>query len=80
MQFSTVRSLAGWAFQMSEAIPVKVQKFAEQIPGCVSELTPAEQKDMITLIEAFGSECGVRFSCDPRQCQPSNMKVGSNEF
>ncbi len=46
MQFSTVRSLVGWAFQMSEAIPVKVQKFAEQIPGCGSELTPAEQKDM----------------------------------
>ncbi|WP_156876831.1 hypothetical protein [Paludibacterium yongneupense] len=31
---------------MSEAIPVKVQRFAEQIPGGVSELSPAEQKDM----------------------------------
>lgn len=46
MQFSTVRSLVGWAFQMSEAVPVKVQRFGEALPRSVSELTPAEQKDM----------------------------------
>lgn len=46
MQFSTVRSLVGWAFQMSEAIPVKVQKFAEQVPGAVDDLSPGEKKDM----------------------------------
>lgn len=46
MRFSTVRSLVGWAFQMSEAVPVKVQRFGEALPRSVSALTPAEQKDM----------------------------------
>jgi hypothetical protein len=46
MQFSTVRAVVGWAFQMSEAVPVKVQRFGEALPRGVSELTPSEQKDM----------------------------------
>ncbi len=46
MQFSTVRALVGWAFQMSEAIPVKVQKFAESQPKEFDALTPDELKAM----------------------------------
>ncbi len=34
----------GWAFQMSEAIPVKVQKFAEAAPREFGSLTPDELK------------------------------------
>lgn len=34
----------GWAFQMSEAIPVKVQKFAEAAPREFGALTPDELK------------------------------------
>jgi hypothetical protein len=44
MQFSTVRALVGWAFQMTEAIPVKVQKFAEAAPREYDALTPDELK------------------------------------
>ncbi|NHR05739.1 hypothetical protein HA052_11060 [Chromobacterium haemolyticum] len=44
MQFSTIRALVGWAFQMSEAIPVKVQKFAEAAPREFDALTPDELK------------------------------------
>lgn len=46
MQFSTVRALVGWAFQMTEAIPVKVQKFAEAQPREWDALTPDELKAM----------------------------------
>jgi len=46
MQFSTVRALVGWAFQMSEAIPIKVQKFAEAAPREFDALTPDELKAM----------------------------------
>ncbi|MBM2884078.1 hypothetical protein JFK97_06710 [Chromobacterium phragmitis] len=46
MQFSTVRGLVGWAFQMSEAVPVKVQKFAEAAQREYGALTPDELKAM----------------------------------
>nr|WP_199065072.1 hypothetical protein [Chromobacterium sp. ASV5] len=46
MQFSTVRGLVGWAFQMSEAVPVKVQKFAESAQREYGALTPDELKAM----------------------------------
>ncbi len=46
MQFNTVRELVGWAFQMSEAVPVKMQKFTDTAGGSFGELTPAEQRMM----------------------------------
>jgi hypothetical protein len=52
MQFSTVRGLVGWAFQMSEAIPVKIQSFGQEIPACISDLRPDEKKQMATDILA----------------------------
>ncbi|WP_137010136.1 hypothetical protein [Aquitalea aquatilis] len=63
MQFSTVRSLVGWAFQMSEAIPVKVQKFAEAAPREFDALTPDELKAMAVDILAKVGRLPDREQC-----------------
>lgn len=52
MQFSTVRALVGWAFQMTEAVPVKVQKFSDEAGRAFDELSPAERKNMAVDIMA----------------------------
>ncbi|GGY07146.1 hypothetical protein [Paludibacterium paludis] len=46
MEFTTVRGLVGWAFQMSAAVPVSVQTYRERVGSVMRELTPAEQKNM----------------------------------
>jgi len=46
MQFSTIRALVAWAFQMSEAVPVKSAKYGESTGPSFGQMSPAELKDM----------------------------------
>jgi hypothetical protein len=52
MRFSTVRALVGWAFQMTEAVPVKVQRFGSEEGKAFDELSPMERKNMAVDIMA----------------------------
>lgn len=51
MQFSTVRALVGWAFQIEAVCLVKVQKFGEQQTSpAFAEVTPHDLKAQAAMI------------------------------
>ena len=45
MKFSTIKALIGWAYQMSEAVPVKSAKYGEFTGAAFGGMTPNELKD-----------------------------------
>lgn len=46
MKFKNIESLLAWAFQMSETVIIKTQKFAEPTSVCHSELSMDERHKM----------------------------------
>lgn len=48
MMFKNIDSLLAWAFQMSETVLIKTQKFAEPTSVCHSELSMDERHKMAT--------------------------------
>lgn len=52
MQFSTVRSLVGWAFQIETSSMIKVQKFSEQTSPAFAGLSPMDLKAQSAMIMA----------------------------
>ncbi|RXZ42691.1 hypothetical protein [Crenobacter cavernae] len=45
MQFNTIKAIVGWAFQMSEAVPVKSAKYDEFTGPAFGGMAPGELKD-----------------------------------
>ncbi|KMN36508.1 hypothetical protein VI26_06615 [Chromobacterium sp. LK1] len=52
MQFSTIRALVGWAFQIETVSMVKVQKFGEDTSPAFEGLTPCDLKAQSAMVMA----------------------------
>ncbi|WP_047236660.1 hypothetical protein [Chromobacterium subtsugae] len=52
MQFSTVRALVGWAFQIETTSMVKVQKFGEAVAPAFDGLSPHDLKAQSAMVMA----------------------------
>ncbi|OVE45678.1 hypothetical protein [Chromobacterium violaceum] len=52
MQFSTIRALVGWAFQIETVSMVKVQKFGEATAPAFEGLSPTDQKAQAAMVMA----------------------------
>ncbi|MGR2664289.1 hypothetical protein ACUXVY_22100 [Chromobacterium haemolyticum] len=52
MQFSTIRALVGWAFQIETVSMVKVQKFGEDTAPAFEGLTPCDLKAQSAMVMA----------------------------
>ncbi|QIY81490.1 hypothetical protein [Chromobacterium violaceum] len=52
MQFSTIRALVGWAFQIETVSMVKVQKFGEAVAPAFDGLSPHDLKAQSAMIMA----------------------------
>ncbi|MCD0493859.1 hypothetical protein LQD23_16380 [Chromobacterium violaceum] len=52
MQFSTIRALVGWAFQIETVSMVKVQKFGEATAPAFEGLSPTDMKAQAAMVMA----------------------------